>query len=130
MKNNNDNTLEKFFDFYEEKMPAELHMVRTDKYEPMMEAVNNLSKSIKDEYPETEIKITHVEALPSLLALGIEGDEIIIPKAKALCETLKYAQNLEIYPKTNKKIQINILLADAYRPAEKEDIPPQLDEFF
>lgn len=104
---NFDTTFEALLDFINALPKGKVKMIDFERYKTMMQTAAELKDMLVEAGAEGEFEIDICDTF-NAGSIKAELDELTVLNTKQFAAMIEKADNFEIYPKTNGKIQLNI----------------------
>ncbi len=115
--NNYDTTFEALLDFINTLPKGKVKMIDLERYKTMMQTTVELKNILVQTGAEGELEIDLCDTF-NMGSIKAELEELTVLDTKQFAAMIEKADNFEIYPKTNGKIQLNIAFQSVLKTIE------------
>ena len=111
--------LETFKSFYQKNMPDTVYLVKNgERYNEIERAVVSFVDFIKSVSPDAIVDVERDCLTGTSICVYAKAQLYVFEDVKAFCENISEADVVEIMPRTDDKVEINLSFKNAYVPAQ------------
>lgn len=112
------NFIKNFRDFYRAHMPNTVYLVKNgERYDVIEKAVVGFINYIKSVSPNSIVNVERDSLIGTSICVYTKAQLYVFEDVKKLCESIAKADIVEIIPRTDDKVEINLSFKNAYKPA-------------